>query len=112
MTTATAPSTRSGIGSGVSFEDGEHRLELGAKILHRLRGEGPPRLWLEFARAAILLDLLPGAFDGVLLRVQQVLHEHDQLDLATLIDPVARTVLGGVQEAELALPVPQDVRLQ
>src|SRR3989441_8599067 len=41
-----------------------------------------------------------------------MLHQHDQLDLAPLIHPVAGPVLGGVQEAELALPVPQHVRLQ
>src|SRR2546425_10309431 len=41
-----------------------------------------------------------------------MLHQHDQLNLATLVHPVAGPVLGGVQEAELALPVPQHVRFQ
>src|SRR6267378_1871656 len=74
------------------FEDAEHRLEL--------------------AGATILLDLLARAFDRVFLGVQQVLHEHDQLDLATLVHAIARAVLGGIQEAELTLPVAQHVRLQ
>src|SRR5687768_3758573 len=34
-----------------------------------------------------------------------MLHQHDQLDLAALVDPVAGTVLGRVQESELAFPV-------
>jgi len=46
------------------------------------------------------------------LGVQQVLHEHDQLDLATLVHAITRAVLGGIQEAELTLPVAQHVRLQ
>src|SRR5256885_17227223 len=64
------------------------------------------------ARAAILLDLLAGALDGVLLGVEQVFDQHDQLDLAPLVHPVAGAVLGRVQEPELAFPVAQHVRLE
>src|SRR6266545_4113977 len=71
-----------------------------------------PRLGLELAGATVLLDLLTRAFDRVFLGVQQVLHEHDQLDLAPLVHAIPRPVLGGIQEAELTLPVTQHVRLQ
>jgi hypothetical protein len=37
----------------------------------------------------MLLDLLSRAFDRVFLGVKQVLHELNQLDLATLVDAVA-----------------------
>src|SRR6266705_7227343 len=107
MTTAMAASARPGIGGSVSFEDGEDRLELRTQVLHGLGRERAPRLRLEVARAAVLLDLLARPFDRVLLRVEEMLHEHDQLDLAPLVDTVPRAVLGGVQEPELALPVPQ-----
>src|SRR6185295_11108073 len=48
----------------------------------------------------------------VLLGVEQMLHQHDQLDLAGLVHSIPRAVLGGVEEAELALPIPQHVRLE
>src|SRR4030081_2316091 len=95
-----------------AFEDAEHRLELGAELPVGFGRQRTPRFRLELAGATILLDLLARAFDSVFLRVQQVLHEHDQLDLATLVDTIARAVLGGIREAELALPVAQHVRLQ
>src|SRR3989442_3144005 len=104
MITATRTST--------PFENAEHRFELGAELLDRFGGEGAPRFGLELARAAILLDLLPRAFDRVFLGVQQMLDEHDQLDLAPLVDTIARAVLGGIQEAELTLPVPEHMRLE
>src|SRR6266566_1884757 len=112
MTTATARSARPGIGRRVPLENGEDRLELGAQVLDRLSRERATRLGLEVPAAPILLDFLARSLDGVFLRVEQVLHEHDQLDLAPLVHPVPGPVLGGVQEAELALPVPQYVRLQ
>src|SRR2546425_7470422 len=104
MTTATRTSA--------PFEDAEHRLELGAELLDGFGGQRTPRFGLELAGAAILLDLLARAFDRVFLGVQQVLHEHDQLDLAPLVHTIARAVLGRIEEAELALPVAQHVRLQ
>src|SRR5204862_5629980 len=70
------------------------------------------RFGLELRRAAVLLELLPRAFDRVVLRVQQVFDEHDQLDLTPLVHTVARAVLGGVEKAELALPVAQHVGLE
>src|SRR5207249_2465259 len=78
----------------------------------RLGGERAARFRLELAAAPILLDLLACPLDRVFLRVEQMLDQHDQLDLAPLVHAVAGPVLGGVQEAELALPVPQHVRLQ
>src|SRR5260370_38468808 len=112
MATATprrdvAASARPGIGRGVAFEDREEGLELGAQILHGLGGEGAPRLRFQFARTAVLLDLLARALDGVLLGVEQVLYQHDQLDLAPLGDAVAGAVLRRGQEPELALPAAQ-----
>src|SRR2546426_300532 len=104
MTTATRTSA--------PFEDAAHRLELGAELLDGFGGQRTPRFGLELAGAPILLDLLARAFDRVFLGVQQVLHEHDQLDLAPLVHAIARAVLGGIEEAELALPVAQHVRLQ
>src|ERR1044072_8595651 len=94
------------------FEDAEHRLEVGGERLDGCRRQRAPGFGLELARAAVLLDLLARAFDRVLLGVQQVLHEHDQLDLAPLVDTIARAVLGGIQESELTLPIAQHVRLQ
>src|SRR6266704_281031 len=87
MTTATRNSA--------PFENAEDRLELGAELLDGFGGEGAPRLRLELAGAAILLDLLPGAFDRVFLGVQQMLNEKNQLDLAPLIHAMARAVRGG-----------------
>src|SRR6266702_4485319 len=112
MTTATAPSACPGIRRDGSLEDGENRLELAAQVFHRLRGERAPCFGLQLARAAILLDFLARAFDRVFLGVQQVLHQHDQLDLATLVHTIAGAVFRGVQEPELALPVAEHVGLQ
>src|SRR5436309_14577041 len=104
MTTATRISA--------PFENAENGLQLGAEILDVFGGEGAPRLRLELAGAAVLLDFLAGAFDRVFLGVEQMLDEHDQLDLAPLIHTISRAVLGGIQETELTLPVAQYVRLQ
>src|SRR5438128_4450453 len=105
-------SARSGMRRGAAVQDGEHRLQLGAQIAHGLGRQRAPGLRLQLAAAAVLLDLLARPLDGVLLRVQQVLHQHDQLDFASLVDAVAGSVLGGVEEPELAFPVAQDVRLE
>src|SRR2546426_5202069 len=94
------------------FEDAEHRFELGAELLDGFGGQRAPRFGLELAGTTILFDLLARAFDRVFLGVQQVLDEHDQVDLAPLVDAIARAVLGGIQEPELALPIAQHVRLQ
>src|SRR5205809_390354 len=112
MTTATVRSARPGIGRSVPLENGENGFELGAQVLDGLGRERAARLRLQVPAAPILLDLLARPLDRVFLGVEQMLHQHDQLDLAPLIHPVAGPVLGGVQEAELALPVPQHVRLQ
>src|SRR5436305_1390004 len=60
----------------------------------------------------MLVDFLPRALDGVLLRVEQMLDEENELDLAPLIDAIAGAVLGRIEEAELTLPVAQHVRLE
>ena len=60
----------------------------------------------------MLIQFLTGAVDRVLLSVQQVLHEENQLDFATCVDAVAAPILGGIEELELALPIPEDVRLE
>src|SRR2546428_11252431 len=111
MTTATAapPSARPGIGRGRALEDREHGFELAAKVLHGLRGERSARLRLQLARAAVLLDLLARALDRVLLRVQQVLDQHDQLDLAPPIHAVARAALRPGPETGPTPPAAPDV---
>src|SRR5437868_11121252 len=60
----------------------------------------------------MVVQLLTRAVDRVLLRVEQVLHEQDQLDLLPLIDAIARPVLRGAEEAKLAFPVSEHVRLE
>src|SRR2546422_2088028 len=112
MTTATAPSACPGIRRDGSLEDGENRLQLGAQVFHRLRGERAPRFGFQLPRAAILLDFLARAFDRVFLGVQEVLHQHDQLDFASLVHAIAGAVFRGVQEPELALPVAEHVGLE
>src|SRR5439155_96961 len=112
MTTAMPPSARPGIRRGGPLEQGEDRLQLQTEVLDRLGRQGAPGLRLQLARATVLLDFLARALDRVLLRVQEVLDQHDQLDLASLVHPVARPVLSRVEEAELTLPVAQHVGLQ
>src|SRR3989442_3522042 len=112
MTTAMPPSARPGIRRGGPLEQGEDRLQLQTEVLDRLGRQGAPRLRLQLARATVLLDFLARALDRVFLRVQEVLDEHDQLDLASTAHAVASTVLGRVEEAELTLPVAQHVGLQ
>src|SRR5574341_48644 len=104
MTTATRTSA--------PLENAEHRLELGAELLDGFGGQRAPRFGFELAGTPILFDFLARAFDRVLLRVEQVFDEHDQLDLAPLVHAIARAVLGGIQEAKLALPVAEHVRLE
>src|SRR2546430_8656915 len=99
------PSARPGIGRGRSLEDRENRLELAAQVFHRLRGERAPCLGFELTRAAVLLDLLTRPFDRVFLRIQQVLHQPDQLDLAPLIHAGPPAGFCGGPETGLALPV-------
>src|SRR5437762_3033126 len=60
----------------------------------------------------MLVHLLARALDGVLLRVQEMLHEQNQLDLAPLVDAISRAVLRGAQEPELAFPVAKHMRLE
>src|SRR2546430_17367813 len=98
MTTATARSARPGIGRRVPLENGEDRLELGAQVLDRLSRERATRLWLEIPAAPILLDFLARPLAGVFLRVEQVLAQHDQLDLAPLGHPFPGPALGAAQK--------------
>src|SRR2546422_4652544 len=85
MTTATARSARPGIGRSVPLENGENGFELGAQVLDGLGRERAARLRLQVPAAPILLDLLARPLDRVFLGVEQMLHQHDQLDLAPLI---------------------------
>src|SRR5437879_6857349 len=116
MTTATplrgGGSAPPAIRRGAPFEDGEDGLELRAQVFDGLGRERATCLRLELSRAAILLDFLASALDGVLLGIEQMLDQHDQLDLAPLVHPVAGAVLGGIQEAELAFPIAQHVGLE
>src|SRR5690242_6370891 len=114
MTTATARirSARSGMGRCVAVQNGEHRLQFSLQVPDRLGAEGPAGFGLQVPGATVGFDLLARALDGVLLRVEQVFDEHDELDLAPLVHAVAGPVLGGIEEPELALPIPQDVGLE
>src|SRR6266581_6662816 len=87
MTTATARSARPGIGRSVPLENGENGFELGAQVLDGLGRERAARLRLQVPAAPILFDLLARPLDRVFLGVEQMLHQHDQLDLAPLIHP-------------------------
>src|SRR5881394_1319591 len=109
---ATRGSAVADIRGAVALEDAQDGFQLGAQFLHGFGGERPARFGFQLSRTAILLDFLARAFDRVLLRVQEVLHQHDQLDFPPLVDTVSGPVLGRIQEPELAFPVPQDVRLQ
>src|SRR5438034_10863544 len=94
------------------FENAEDGLQLGAELLDGFGGQRTPRFGLELARAPVLVDFLARALDRVFLRVQQVFHEHDQLDLTPLVHAIARAILGGIEKTELTLPVAQHVGLQ
>src|SRR6185437_8166593 len=67
---------------------------------------------LEITALTMLVDLLPRALNGVFLLIEQVLDEHDEIDLASLIDAIAGPVLRRAQKSKLALPVAEHVRLQ
>src|SRR5690348_5665747 len=105
-------SARRGMWRCVAVQNGEHRFQLSLKIPDRLSAQGLAGLRFEIPRPAVGLDLLAGALDRVFLGVQQVLHEHDELDLAPLVDPVAGPVLRGIEKPELALPIPEHMRLE
>src|SRR3989442_11428415 len=110
MTTATERSARPGIGGGVPLEKGEDRLELHAQVLDRLGRQRAARLRLELPAPPILLDLLARALDRVFLRIEQVLHYHDQLDLAPLVHAVPCPHLDGVEQSELPVSAPHPLR--
>ena len=99
-------------GTGRPSRIAMHRLQLRPRLRRHLRLERLPRAGPQLAGAAVLVDPLARAVDGELLGVEQVLHQHDQLHFPALVHPVARPVLGRVEEAELALPVAQHVRLE
>src|SRR5256885_3733634 len=80
MTTATARSARPGIGRSVPLENGENGFELGAQVLDGLGRERAACLRLQVPAAPILLDLLARPLDRVFLGVEQMLHQHDQLE--------------------------------
>src|SRR6476646_1553970 len=84
---------RISVGERRRTEGHEQVSEIGLQRLQRLHGERAASDDLEIALLAVVIHLLPRALDRVLLVVQQVLHEHDQLHLAPLIDAIARAVL-------------------
>src|SRR4051812_26473796 len=96
----------------VGREGAHERLEVRLQRLEGLKGQRSARGTPQLPPLPLLVHLLPSALDGVLLRVEEMLHEQDQLHLAPLVHAVARTILGRIEEAELALPVPQHVGLE
>src|SRR5687768_10156036 len=94
------------------FENVEDLPQLTLDGRDRLELEGRSRDAADFTLAAVLVDLLACAFDRVFLGVQEVLHELDELHFTALVDTVAGAVLGRAEKLELALPIPQDVRLE
>src|SRR5215208_3648817 len=96
----------------VGSEEAHELLQVVLERIEGLHGERRARRRLEIAAFAFLIHLLARALDGVLLRVQQMLDEQDELDLAALVYAVARAILGRVEKTELALPIPQHVRLE
>src|SRR5688572_32885268 len=89
------------------FENVENLAQVALDRRDRLQLECRSRDSTDLPLATMLLDLLPRAFDRVLLGVEQVLHELNELDLPTLIDAIAGTVLRRTQELELTFPVSQ-----
>src|SRR5581483_11895764 len=98
-------------GLGEQTQDG---LELVLERLQRFAIQRGPRRRLErtASRAPMLVDLPARPVDRVLLGVEEMLDEEDQLDLTPLIDAIAGAILRRAQEPELALPIPEHVRLQ
>src|ERR1043166_9251983 len=102
----------SSVGEARRIQQRHQLLEIALQRFQGLDRERAARKCLEVSAFAVFVDLLPRAFDREFLYVQQMLHEHDQLDLAPLIDTITRPVLGRIEKTELAFPIPQDVRLQ
>src|SRR5574342_508220 len=98
MTAMRSVSGASAMGRRRAVEQREHGFQLGAQVLDGLRRQRPPGLRLELSGASILLNLGPGTLDRVLLGVEQMLHQHDQLDLAPLVHAIPRAVLGRSEE--------------
>jgi hypothetical protein len=55
-------------------------------------------------------QLLMGSLDRVLFDIEEILDKLNELNLLFSITPVARPVLGRLEETELRLPVSKDVR--
>jgi hypothetical protein len=60
----------------------------------------------------MFVHFLSRALDRVFLGIEEVFHEHDELDLAPLIYAVPGTILRRAEKPKLALPVPEHVRLE
>src|SRR4051812_25642133 len=95
-----------------SIDYRENGSQIGLHCLDGLRIQCRPGNGSQLTALSIVVDLLPGAIDCVLLRVEKLLHQHDQLDLPPLVHTISRAILGRVQKLELTLPIPQDVRLE
>src|SRR5688572_19552222 len=97
---------------GLSIQYREDRAQVALHRFDRLRIQCRPGNGPQLPALLVLVDLLPCSIDRVFLGVEQLLHQHDQLDLAALVDPVSGAVFRRVEELELALPVAKYVRLQ
>ena len=70
----------------------EHVDELAQFGLDQFEGldtQRAARRELQIQRLLVIVDFLSGALDRVLLGVQQMLHQHDQVDFAPLIHAIA-----------------------
>ena len=76
------------LGGGGRFDHRDEILELRFERLERLHGQRATRDGAQVAALAMLVHLLTRALDRVLLIVEEVLHEHDQIDFAALIDAI------------------------
>src|SRR5437868_2960725 len=86
----------------------EYRFEIRLHRFHGLRIEGGARGTSQLSAFPVFVDLLSRTVDRVFLGIQQLSHEHDQLDFPSLINSVARPVLRRMQKSKLTLPVPQN----
>src|SRR3990172_4635489 len=97
---------------GLAVHDVEDGPQLMGEVFDGLVLERCASLRFQGSGSPVLVHALSRPLDGVLLRVQQMLDQQDQFDLAPLVHPVTGPVLGGIEKPELALPVAQHVGLE
>src|SRR3982751_782386 len=81
----------------VGIEQPHELLQLRLERVERLQRERGSRGGSQLSTLAMLIHLLTSTVEGVLLGVEQMLHEEDQLDLAALVDAIPRAVLRRIQ---------------